>query len=138
MLRERSVDMFLLLHLSTGPAHFLSRLTDGAQRRCGKQVSATCGPLTAYRRLLPWVTVLVLLTYSDLSYAQAFGKIDTALQTLVNLMTGSTGRLLGILGVAGLGVAAWFGRLSYWRAGEIILGIAIVFGAAEIVDLFAR
>ena len=81
---------------------------------------------------------LILLTFCEPSYAQAFGKIDTALQTLVNFMTGSTGRLLGILGVAGLGVAAWFGRLSYWRAGEVILGIAIVFGAAEIVDLFAR
>jgi type IV secretion system protein VirB2 len=53
-------------------------------------------------------------------------------------MTGTTGRLLAILGVAGLGIATWFGRLSYSRAGEIIVGIAIVFGAAEIVDLFAR
>lgn len=75
---------------------------------------------------------------SDDSYAQSFGRINTALQTLVDFMTGTTGRLLGILGVAGLGIAAWFGRLSYWRAGEIVLGIAIVFGAAEIVDLFAR
>ncbi len=96
------------------------------------------GRLEGYRRLLPWVVALFLLTFCEPSYAQAFGKIDTALQTLVNFMTGNTGRLLGILGVAGLGVAAWFGRLSYWRAGEIILGIAIVFGAAEIVDLFAR
>jgi len=81
---------------------------------------------------------LLLLVSTDLSYAQSFGRINTALQTLVDFMTGTTGRLLGILGVAGLGIAAWFGRLSYWRAGEIILGIAIVFGSAEIVDLFAR
>ena len=81
---------------------------------------------------------MVLLLVADVSYGQSFGRINTALQTLVNYMTGPTGRLLGILGVAGLGIAAWFGRLSYWRAGEIILGIAIVFGAAEIVDLFAR
>jgi type IV secretory pathway VirB2 component (pilin) len=81
---------------------------------------------------------VALVLYSDASAAQGFGRINTALQTLVNFMTGTTGRLLGILGVAGLGIAAWFGRLSYWRAGEIVLGIAIVFGAAEIVDLFAR
>jgi type IV secretion system protein VirB2 len=79
-----------------------------------------------------------LLLIGDPSYGQSFGRINSALQTLVNFMTGTTGRLLGILGVAGLGIAAWFGRLSYWRAGEIVLGIAIVFGAAEIVDLFAR
>jgi type IV secretion system protein VirB2 len=81
---------------------------------------------------------VALVLYSDASHAQGFGRINTALQTLVNFMTGTTGRLLGILGVAGLGIAAWFGRLSYWRAGEIVLGIAIVFGASEIVDLFAR
>ena len=80
---------------------------------------------------------LFLLT-TEPAYAQSFGRINSALQTLVNFLTGPTGRLLAIIGVAGLGIAAWFGRLSYWRAGEIVLGIAIVFGAAEIVDLFAR
>ena len=89
-----------------------------------------------------WLILLALaataLCLSEPSYAQSFGKINTALQTLVDFMTGATGRLLAILGVAGLGIAAWFGRLSYSRAGEIIVGIAIVFGAAEIVDLFAR
>lgn len=90
------------------------------------------------RRVLLWACAVAIVFLSDASYAQSFGKINTALQTLVDFMTGTTGRLLGILGVAGLGVAAWFGRLSYWRAGEIVLGIAIVFGAAEIVDLFAK
>lgn len=90
------------------------------------------------RQFLSIALLLGLFLISDFSYGQSFGRINTALQTLVNYMTGPTGRLLGILGVAGLGIAAWFGRLSYWRAGEIILGIAIVFGAAEIVDLFAR
>lgn len=89
-----------------------------------------------------WLILLALtataLCLSEPSYAQSFGKINTALQTLVDFMIGATGRLLAILGVAGLGIAAWFGRLSYSRAGEIIVGIAIVFGAAEIVDLFAR
>jgi len=89
-------------------------------------------------QFLVWVLLLGLLLIADPSYGQSFGRINSALQTLVNFMTGTTGRLLGILGVAGLGIAAWFGRLSYWRAGEIVLGIAIVFGAAEIVDLFAR
>ena len=92
----------------------------------------------AWRQLLVLTLTAIALCVSDPSYAQAFGKINTALQTLVDFMTGTTGRLLGILGVAGLGIAAWFGRLSYWRAGEIVLGIAIVFGASEIVDLFAR
>ena len=90
------------------------------------------------RWLVVWPCAIAIVFLCDASYAQSFGKINTALQTLVDFMTGTTGRLLAILGVAGLGIAAWFGRLSYFRAGEIVLGIAIVFGAAEIVDLFAR
>ena len=90
------------------------------------------------RSLLCVGLILGVLFLPEISHAQSFGRINTALQTLVDFMTGTTGRLLGILGVAGLGIAAWFGRLSYWRAGEVILGIAIVFGSAEIVDLFAR
>ena len=92
----------------------------------------------ACRQLLLIAFAATALCLADPSYAQSFGRINTALQTLVDFMTGTTGRLLAILGVAGLGIAAWFGRLSYSRAGEIIVGIAIVFGAAEIVDLFAR
>jgi type IV secretion system protein VirB2 len=84
------------------------------------------------------IAASILLFTTEPAYAQSFGRINSALQTLVNFLTGPTGRLLAIIGVAGLGIAAWFGRLSYWRAGEIVLGIAIVFGAAEIVDLFAR
>ena len=92
----------------------------------------------ACRFLIFWALTATVFCLSDPSYAQSFGRINTALQTLVDFMTGPTGRLLAILGVAGLGIAAWFGRLSYPRAGEVIIGIAIVFGAAEIVDLFAR
>jgi type IV secretion system protein VirB2 len=84
------------------------------------------------------IAASLLLVWTEPAHAQSFGRINSALQTLVNFLTGPTGRLLAIIGVAGLGIAAWFGRLSYWRAGEIVLGIAIVFGAAEIVDLFAR
>lgn len=93
---------------------------------------------TACRWLILLAFTATALCLSEPSYAQSFGRINTALQTLVDFMTGPTGRLLAILGVAGLGIAAWFGRLSYPRAGEVIIGIAIVFGAAEIVDLFAR
>jgi type IV secretory pathway VirB2 component (pilin) len=112
-------------------------------RKCGfgnalLALRSTAPTIRCCRRVLPLALALTLVLLSDVSYAQSFGRINTALQTLVDFMTGTTGRLLGILGVAGLGIAAWFGRLSYFRAGEIILGIAIVFGSAEIVDLFAR
>jgi len=110
--------------------------TQGSEQRCPRK--PRIHSVRVCSQLLLLTLALCFILISDASYAQSFGRINTALQTLVDFMTGTTGRLLGILGVAGLGIAAWFGRLSYWRAGEIILGIAIVFGSAEIVDLFAR
>ena len=130
--------MLLTVNLTT----FFCTVARGAAQRLAlwtDESSARKGESWRYFQTVFLSTVaMVLVLYSDASCAQGFGRINTALQTLVNFMTGTTGRLLGILGVAGLGIAAWFGRLSYFRAGEIVLGIAIVFGAAEIVDLFAR
>ena len=122
----------------------------GIGQSCAKELAREVRALSArsyapqglssrnYRWLVLVTVAATAICLSDPSYAQSFGRINTALQTLVDFMTGTTGRLLAILGVAGLGIAAWFGRLSYSRAGEVIVGIAIVFGSAEIVDLFAR
>ena len=39
--------------------------------------------------------------------------------------------------ILGFGISAFFWKMSWRRAGEVAIGIAIVFGAAQIVDLFA-
>jgi type IV secretion system protein VirB2 len=69
--------------------------------------------------------------------AHAAAAWEDALQQIVDLMTGTTARLLAILAVAGFGISAFFGKISWRRAGEIIVGIAIVFGAASIVEMFS-
>lgn len=68
--------------------------------------------------------------------AHAAAAWEDALQKVVDILTGNTARLLAILAVIGFGIGALFGRVSWRRAGEIVLGIAIVFGAASIVDMF--
>lgn len=68
--------------------------------------------------------------------AHAASAWEDALQKVVDIFTGNTSRLLAILAVAGFGIGALFGRVSWRRAGEIVLGIAIVFGAVSIVDMF--
>lgn len=62
---------------------------------------------------------------------------EDALQTIVGYVTGSTARYIAILAVVGFGFAAFLGRISWRRALEIVIAIAIVFGAAKIVDMFA-
>lgn len=79
-------------------------------------------------------TAAFLLT-SRPAHAAPGAAWEKALQTAVDYMTGNTARLLAILAVAGFGIAAFFGRISWRRAIEIAVGIGIVFGAAGIVDM---
>ena len=43
-------------------------------------------------------------------------------------------RLLAIIAVIGLGFLAFAGRLSWFTAGAVVMGIGLVFGAPAIVD----
>ena len=69
--------------------------------------------------------------------AHAEAAWDTALKTIVDYVTGSTARYIAILAVVGFGFAAFLGRIAWKRALEIVVAIAVVFGAAKIVDMFA-
>ncbi|WP_312407089.1 TrbC/VirB2 family protein [Rhizobium sp.] len=64
----------------------------------------------------------------------AFAPLQTAVQMIVDFITGPFGRLLAIIAVISLGFLAFAGRLSWFAAGGIILGIGLVFGAPTIVD----
>ena len=63
---------------------------------------------------------------------------ESALQTVVDYMTGSTARLIAILAVTGVGVGMLAGYMSIRTALGVILGIAVIFGSATIVDLFSH
>ncbi|HBF13542.1 MAG TPA: hypothetical protein DDW49_09225 [Deltaproteobacteria bacterium] len=80
--------------------------------------------------------IFALCTVPQWAYA-AGPAWESALQTIVDIMTGTTARLLSILAVVFFGILALFGRISWIRALQVALGISIVFGAASIVDMFA-
>ena len=86
------------------------------------------------RQILTFLLIPTILLISQPVYAAS--AWEDALQKVVDIFTGNTSRLLAILAVAGFGIGALFGRVSWRRAGEIVLGIAIVFGAVSIVDMF--
>ncbi|RWO40173.1 TrbC/VirB2 family protein [Mesorhizobium sp.] len=77
---------------------------------------------------------------ADMALAQgsggsgAFAPLQTAVQMIVDFITGPFGRLLAIIAVIGLGFLAFAGRLSWFTAGAVIVGIGLVFGAPTIVD----
>ena len=78
------------------------------------------------------------LITADLAMAQAtnqaFAPLQTVVQAVVDFITGPFGRLVAIIAVIGLGFLAFAGRLSWFTAGAVVLGIGLVFGAPAIVD----
>ncbi len=78
------------------------------------------------------------LVVADVAIAQAtnqaFAPLQTVVQAVVDFITGPFGRLVAIIAVIGLGFLAFAGRLSWFTAGAVVLGIGLVFGAPAIVD----
>ena len=64
----------------------------------------------------------------DLAFAQSsgpFAPLETAVQMIVDFITGPFGRLLAVIAVIGLGFLAFAGRLSWFTAGAVVLGIGL-------------
>lgn len=62
---------------------------------------------------------------------------ERALQSVVDLLTGTPARLTAIIAVAAFGYSMYTGHVSIRWGISIILGIALIFGAAEVVNRFA-
>jgi len=88
--------------------------------------------LVAFSTIL--FTGLVLTEPALAQTSGAFAPLETAVQMIVDFITGPFGRLLAIIAVIALGFLAFAGRLSWFTAGAVVLGIGLVFGAPAIVD----
>ncbi|TCM51159.1 type IV secretion system protein VirB2 [Rhizobium sp. PP-F2F-G48] len=80
------------------------------------------------------MTILVSAAMMEPAYAQAAGGIEATLQNVVTLLTGNVARLLAIIATIIVGIAWMFGYLDLRKAAFVVLGIAIIFGATEIVN----
>nr|WP_314121553.1 TrbC/VirB2 family protein [uncultured Brevundimonas sp.] len=67
--------------------------------------------------------------------ALASANVEGLLQNVVDMLTGNTARLLAVLAVVVVGILWMFGLFDLGRAAIVVLGIVVVFGAAEIVNL---
>ena len=96
---------------------------------------ATAEP--AWQRVAFGAIFFACLLLAEPALAQtsgAFAPLETAVQMIVDFITGPFGRLLAIIAVIALGFLAFAGRLSWFTAGAVVLGIGLVFGAPAIVD----
>ena len=93
---------------------------------------------THLKRYLPALLTLGVLLLPEVALAQSSGEggaISKVLDTVIELLTGVWGRSAAIVAVAALGYLAFIGHLSWRWVISIVIGIALVFGAVEIVDL---
>jgi type IV secretory pathway VirB2 component (pilin) len=67
------------------------------------------------------------------SFAQS-ANLEGVLQNIVTMLTGNVARLLATLAVIIVGIAWMFGHLDLRKAAYVVLGVAIVFGASEVVS----
>jgi len=86
-------------------------------------------------------TALVALAVAQPAFAQSVGggavggNVESFLQNVVTLLTGNVARLLATIAVIIVGVAWMFGHLDLRRAGIVVIGIILIFGAAQIVSM---
>ena len=92
---------------------------------------------TARALAIACVVALTAVALADPAAAQAFGKLESILGQITSALTGAVGKALATIGVMIVGIMWIFGQMDFRRAGAVILGIAVIFGAAEIVNTMA-
>jgi len=80
------------------------------------------------------LSLLAILFIAAPAAAQELAPLENVVDFLVNFLTGAFARSVAIIAVAVLGYMGLTGRLRWGIAGMVIVGIALVFGAATIVD----
>ena len=91
--------------------------------------------MTFSRRHATVLTLMALVAMTALiepATAQT-ANVEKVLQNIVDALTGNIAKLLATLAVIITGLAWMFGYLDLRRAGFVIMGVAILFGASEIV-----
>ncbi len=92
--------------------------------------------LRTHRKAAVWVALAVVSSalIPDLAYAQSAAPVEGILEWFVGVLQGNVARSLAIIAVCFLGFLFLTGRMAWQGAISIVIGIAIIFGAAELVD----
>jgi type IV secretory pathway VirB2 component (pilin) len=79
------------------------------------------------------------LVLADAAFGQTTGgtggNLGAFIQNIINLLNNNVIRGLAVIAIIITGIAWMFGHLDLRRAGTVIVGIIVIFGAATIVDL---
>lgn len=84
--------------------------------------------------LVRFALVSLVAAVPEIAVAQELAPLENIVDFLVSFLTGPFARSVAIIAVAVLGYLGLTGRLRWGIAGSVIVGIALIFGAATIVD----
>ncbi|WP_375704420.1 TrbC/VirB2 family protein [Bartonella sp. AD328YNZD] len=90
-----------------------------------------------------WLTTALMLfiafiVLSEPAFADGgFGKVETALQKIIEALTGNIARSIATIAVAGIGLAWIAGYVEMRKAFFVCVGIGIVMGASQIVSMLS-
>ena len=68
------------------------------------------------------------------AFAQDLSPINTFFTTLGTALTGTTGRAIGLVALAAVGIFFLMGRMNWMFAGSVVMGLVILFGAGTILS----
>lgn len=83
------------------------------------------------------MAVILTLVLAEPGAAQDFSGVQSFLDQIVSAITGEIGIAISAIAVMAVGFSFMTGRMDWTFAVSIILGIAIVFGAATFVSSIA-
>jgi len=88
------------------------------------------------RRLRLAVMSLAAASTASPAFAQAVGgDLGGFIQNIIDLLNSGVVRGLAVLAVIITGIVWMFGQIDLRRAGTVVVGIIVIFGASTIVDL---
>ncbi len=74
-----------------------------------------------------------LAVASSPAFAQDLSPLNDFFTTLGTALTSTTGRALGLVALAAVGITFLTGRMNWGFAASVVIGLVILFGAATIL-----
>jgi type IV secretion system protein VirB2 len=92
-------------------------------------------PRRRWRRLALAATFALAASPALAQTSGVGGDLGGFIQNIIDLLNSGIIRGLAVLAVIITGIAWMFGHLDLRRAGTVVIGIIVIFGASTIVDL---
>ena len=90
--------------------------------------------LTPSHRRIAVVGITLAACAASPVFAQDLSPINTFFSTLGTALTGTTGKAIGLVALAAVGLMFLMGRMNWAFAGSVCLGLVILYGAGTILS----